>query len=132
MEENQFVLYYQPEVHIPTSRMSGVEALVRWEHPKKGLIYPKDFIPTAEETGLIFSIERWVLRGACRQMRSWRERYPTDEPLTTGVNIPARHFMHPNFAHTVGRVLEETGLPPSASCWRSKKASCNRTRCRPP
>ena len=60
--------------------------------------------------------ECWVLREACRQMRSWRERYPTDEPLTTGVNISARHFMHPNFAHTVGRALEETGLPPSASC----------------
>lgn len=112
IEENQFVLYYQPEIQISTSRMVGVEALVRWEHPERGLVYPKDFISVAEESGLIFAIERWVLREACRQMRSWQERYPTDTPLTTSVNLSSRHFMHPNLAGVIHRVLEETGLPP--------------------
>ena len=68
----------------------------------------------AEESGLIFSIERWILREACRQMKSWQERYPTATPLKMSVNISSRHFMHPNLAGVVGKVLEETGLPPES------------------
>ena len=112
IEENQFVLHYQPEIQISTSHMVGVEALVRWEHPERGLVYPKDFIPVAEETGLIFVVERWVLREACRQMRSWQERYPTGKPLTVSVNLSSRHFTHPNLAGVIHHTLEETGLPP--------------------
>lgn len=92
--------------------MVGVEALVRWEHPKRGLVYPEDFLPVAEETGLIFVIERWILREACRQMRSWQERYPTGRPLTVSVNLYAKNFAHPNLASVIQRTLEETGLPP--------------------
>ena len=110
--ENQFVLHYQPEVSIATSRMVGAEALVRWRHPERGLLLPKDFVPVAEESGLIFSIERWVLREACRQMKSWQDRYPSEVPLTMSVNISSRHFMHPNLSGVVGQVLEETGLSP--------------------
>ncbi len=112
IEENQFVLHYQPEIQISTSHMVGVEALIRWEHPERGLVYPKDFIPVAEETGLIFVIERWIMREACRQMRSWQERYPTSTPLTVGINLSGRHFTHPNLAGVVYRTLEETGLAP--------------------
>jgi diguanylate cyclase (GGDEF)-like protein/PAS domain S-box-containing protein len=114
IEENQFVLHYQPEVSIATSRMVGAEALVRWQHPERGLLHPKDFVPVAEESGLIFSIERWLLREACRQMKSWQERYPNDDFLTVSVNISGRHFMHPNLSGVVGQVLEETGLPPES------------------
>lgn len=114
IEENQFVLQYQPEVRIATSRMVGAEALVRWQHPERGLLFPRDFVPVAEESGLIFSIERWVLREACRQLRSWQERYPSDNLLTMSVNISSRHFMHPNLSGVVGQVLEETGLPPES------------------
>lgn len=123
IEENQFVLYYQPEIHIPTSRMVGVEALVRWEHPIRGLIYPKDFIPVAEETGMIFAIERWVLREACRQMCSWQERYPTDVPLTMGVNLSSRHFMHPNSRAWSTASSKRPASPPNVWCWRSRRAS---------
>ena len=125
VEQNQFVLYYQPEIQIHTSRMVGVEALVRWEHPTRGLIYPKDFIGAAEETGLIFAIERWVLHETCRQMLSWQERYPTDTPLTTSVNLSSRHFMHPNLSGVVHRVLEETGLPPKCLVLEIKESILN-------
>ncbi|MDP8971972.1 MAG: bifunctional diguanylate cyclase/phosphodiesterase [Actinomycetota bacterium] len=125
IEENQFILYYQPQVQISTSRMVGVEALIRWEHPERGLVYPKDFLPVAEETGLIFAMERWVLREACRQMRSWQERYPTDKPLTTSVNLSSRHFMHPNLAGVVHRVLEETGLHPECLILEVKESILN-------
>ena len=114
IEENQFVLHYQPEIRISTSRMIGAEALLRWQHPERGLLHPKDFVPVAEESGLIFSIERWMLHEACRQMKSWQERYPTDSPLTMSVNISSRHFMHPNLVGVVGKVLEETGLSPAS------------------
>lgn len=114
MEKDQLVLFYQPEMSMATSRMVGVEALLRWEHPKRGVIYPDEFIPVAEETGLIFAIERWALREACRQVRSWQERYPTDSPLTVGVNLSSRHFMHPNLVGEVARVLEKTGLAPES------------------
>ena len=112
--ENQFVLLYQPEIKISTSRMAGVEALLRWKHPERGLLHPAEFVPVAEESGLIFSIERWMLREACRQMKSWQERYPTDTPLKMSVNISSRHFMHPNLVGVVAKVLEETGLPPES------------------
>jgi len=114
IENDEFVLYYQPEIQIATSRMVGAEALIRWDSPERGLVLPKDFIPLAEETGHIFAIERWVLREACRQMRSWQERYPIGTPLTIGVNLSSRHFMHPNVTGVVGHVLEETGLPPES------------------
>ena len=114
LEHGELVLYYQPELRISTSRMVGVEALLRWEHPERGFLHPQDFLPVAEETGLIFAVERWVLREACRQMRSWQERYPTEWPLTVGVNLSARHFMHPNLVGEVYRVLHETDLPPES------------------
>ncbi len=114
IKENQFVLFYQPEIKIATSRMVGAEALLRWKHPERGLLHPNDFVPVAEESGLIFSIERWMLREACRQMKSWQERYPTTEPLTMSVNISSRHFMYPNLVGVVGKVLEETGLQPGS------------------
>jgi EAL domain-containing protein (putative c-di-GMP-specific phosphodiesterase class I) len=94
--------------------MVGVEALLRWEHPKRGMIYPAEFIPVAEETGLIFAIERWVLREASRQMVSWQERYPTDSPLSIGVNLSSRHFMHPNLVGEISRVLKSTGISPKS------------------
>jgi len=114
IENDEFVLYYQPEIQISTSRMVGAEALIRWHHPERGLVLPKDFIPLAEETGHIFAIERWVLREACRQMRSWQERYPTGTPLGMSVNLSSRHFMHPNVTGVVACILEETELPPES------------------
>jgi EAL domain-containing protein (putative c-di-GMP-specific phosphodiesterase class I) len=123
LENGEFVLHYQPEMQISTSRMIGVEALLRWDHPSRGLLLPGDFLPVAEETGLIFSIERWVLREACRQMRSWQERFPTDSTLTVSVNLSPRHFMHPNLVGEVYRVLEETQLPPESLILEIKESA---------
>jgi diguanylate cyclase (GGDEF)-like protein/PAS domain S-box-containing protein len=123
MDKGQLVLFYQPEMDVSTSRMIGMEALLRWEHPKRGVILPDQFIPVAEETGLIFAIERWALREGCRQMVSWQERYPTESPLTVGVNLSNRHFMHPNLVGEVSRVIEETGINPSSLVLEIKESS---------
>ena len=114
IQENQFILHYQPEISTATSRRVGAEALVRWRHPERKLPLPRDFVPVVEESGLIFSIKRWILREACRQMRSWQERYSSANLLTISVNISSRHFMHPNLLGVVGQVLEETDLPPES------------------
>jgi diguanylate cyclase (GGDEF)-like protein len=91
-------------------RIIGMEALVRWEHPKYGLLLPSEFIPVAEETGLILPIGRWVLEEACRQARAWQEQHLSDPPLVMCVNLSARQFQRSNLAQEVAEVLRETGL----------------------
>jgi diguanylate cyclase (GGDEF)-like protein/PAS domain S-box-containing protein len=93
-----------------TQRIIGMEALVRWEHPKHGLLLPSEFIPIAEETGLIIPIGRWVLEEACRQAREWQEQHPADPPLVICVNLSARQFQRSNLAKDLAEVLRETGL----------------------
>jgi len=86
---------------------------VRWQHPERGLIYPAEFIPVAEETGLVIAIDRWVLREACRQMRQWMSKLPPrTAPLTVGVNFSSRHFSQPDLVEHVGLTLGSTGLDP--------------------
>ena len=110
LRRNELVVYYQPQVDINTGAVIGTEALVRWQHPERGLILPADFIPVAEDTGLIVPIGEWVLRTACRQAVAWRESgLPR---LRMAVNLSARQFLQPDLAGMVGRVLEETGLNP--------------------
>ncbi len=104
---------YQPEVLLENSRVIGMEALVRWEHPALGLLLPDDFVPLAEETGLIAPIGRWVLERACHQARAWQQRYHTDPPLTVCVNLSAMQFRQPNLVDEIGDLLNETGLDPS-------------------
>jgi diguanylate cyclase (GGDEF)-like protein/PAS domain S-box-containing protein len=91
-------------------RIMGMEALVRWEHPERGLLLPSDFIPIAEETGFIIPIGRWVLEEACRQARAWQEQHPSDAPLVICVNLSARQFQRSNLAQEVAEVLRDTGL----------------------
>ncbi|MDF9409476.1 MAG: Cyclic di-GMP phosphodiesterase Gmr [Pelotomaculum sp. PtaB.Bin013] len=112
LDRNEFVVYYQPKVNINTGKIIGMEALVRWEVPERGLIPPGDFIPLAEDTGLIVPIGEWVLRTACAQNKAWQDAgYP---PLRVAVNLSARQFQLQNLVEVVSRVLEETGLEP---CW---------------
>ncbi len=112
IEREELSLYYQPKVELATGKLLGVEALVRWRHPRRGMVAPLDFIGLAEETGLILPIGRWVLSAACRQAKVWQERFPSDPPLEMGVNVSARQFAHPELVAEVSGVLEETGLNP--------------------
>jgi diguanylate cyclase (GGDEF)-like protein len=105
---NEFTLHYQPKFNLNNNLITGVEALIRWEHPELGLISPATFIPLAEETGLILKIGEWALRHACRANKSWQEQ--GYEPLTMAVNLSAIEFRHQNIAHLVSSILQETGL----------------------
>ncbi len=110
-EAGQFTLLYQPIVELATGRLTGVESLIRWHHPARGLIAPADFIPAAERSGLIVEIGRWALREACRQGAAWRSRHPGAHAMTVGVNVAGRQLRTAGFVDEVARVLAETGLP---------------------
>jgi EAL domain-containing protein (putative c-di-GMP-specific phosphodiesterase class I) len=110
VERNEFRVLYQPIHCLGTGRPVGAEALVRWEHPDRGLIGPGEFIALAEETGLIMSIGTHVLREACRQARSWQAQ---NHRLAIKVNLSARQFVHPNLAGVVADILAETGIDPA-------------------
>jgi diguanylate cyclase (GGDEF)-like protein/PAS domain S-box-containing protein len=107
-------LLFQPLIELHSGRASGLEALVRWQHPNRGLLSPDAFLSLAEETGLIVPIGRWVLTEACRQVRDWQQRLPGAESLAVAVNFSARQVRQGDVVHDVWRVLEETGLSPSA------------------
>jgi EAL domain-containing protein (putative c-di-GMP-specific phosphodiesterase class I) len=92
----------------------GAEALVRWQHPRRGLVSPGDFIPLAEETGLIVSIGEWVLHEACRQARVWQTEYPAAQRFTMNVNLSGKQLQRRDLAETVARILRQTGLDPSS------------------
>ncbi|MBD1898407.1 EAL domain-containing protein [Trichocoleus sp. DQ-A3] len=108
---HSFLLHYQPIVCFMTGRITGFEALVRLSHPFRGLISPVDFIPIAEETGLIIPLGAWVLREACRQMRLWQQEFPDLAPLTISVNLSGRQFSKPNLVEQIQQILQETELP---------------------
>jgi diguanylate cyclase (GGDEF)-like protein/PAS domain S-box-containing protein len=107
----QFRVYYQPIVTLEHDKIAGVEALVRWEHPQRGLLLPEEFLPVAEETGLIVRIGQWVLREAGKQARIWQEHYPGTPPLTISVNLSTREFFHPRL---VAEVLGESEIDPAS------------------
>lgn len=112
VERNEFRLHYQPVVSLKTGRVTGLEALLRWEHPERGLVQPGEFIPVAEETGLIVRIGRWVLGEACMQLRQWQRGRRRGEPLTIGVNLSVRQFAQPDLVNQLSRVITESGIPP--------------------
>ena len=110
LQRNEFVLHYQPQIEIASGRIIGVEALVRWQHPLRGLLPPMQFIPLAEESGLIEPLGEWVLRTACAQAAAWqRDGLP---PLRMGINISARQFLDPALESMVAQALAEHGLAP--------------------
>jgi len=110
VDRGEFVLHYQPQVDVSNGRIIGMEALLRWKHPTLGMLMPSEFIPLAEETGLIVPIGEWVLRTACTQARQWRDRNLPE--VSMAVNFSARQFQRQNPVKTVTRVLNETGLEP--------------------
>ena len=105
-------LFYQPEVEMETGRLVGLEALVRWEHPVRGLISPAAFLSVAEETGLIVPIGRWVMFEACRQAKEWQLRYDTDVALMVSVNLSGKHLQQATLIDEVREVLQATGMDP--------------------
>ncbi|HET8629755.1 MAG TPA: EAL domain-containing protein [Thermomicrobiales bacterium] len=113
-ECREFRLHYQPLVELATGRVAGLEALVRWQLPARGLVPPAAFIPLAEETGLIVPLGSWVLREACRQGVCWRAAGPDGRPLAVSVNLSARQILHRGLVAEVAAALAETGLPPAA------------------
>ncbi len=112
IEQDELFVEYQPIVSLDTFEITGFEALARWRHQEYGLINPGQFIPVAEETGLIIPIGEWILRKACAQAREWQERFPADEPLTISVNLSGKQFAQPDLIRRIEGVLEETKLDP--------------------
>ncbi len=110
LEREEFTLFYQPQVDITTGKMIGIEALIRWQHPKMGMISPIEFIPLAEETGLIIPIGNWVLYQACHQNQVWQDA--GFEPIPISVNVSLRQFMQKDFVQIVEKVLQQTNLAP--------------------
>jgi diguanylate cyclase (GGDEF)-like protein/PAS domain S-box-containing protein len=110
LERDEFILYYQPQVDLPTGRIVGIEALIRWEHPKFGLVSPSEFIPLAEETGLIVPIGKWTLKKACEQNKAWQEAGFPRVPIA--VNISVRQLWNDCFVNDVIDTLQQVGLDP--------------------
>ncbi len=110
LERGELAVHYQPQLCSRTRQIICAEALVRWQHPALGLLTPKQFIPLAEEAGLIMHLDEWVLRTACAQNRAWQEAGYT--PLTITVNISARRFQQPDFVEMVTRILRDTCMRP--------------------
>jgi len=114
MKGEEFVLHYQPMTSLHTGSIAGVEALIRWKHPERGLLAPSEFISISEEIGMTVSLGRWVLTEACRQAKEWQERFPKEPPLSMSVNLSARQLYHPGIVTEVADVLEEFGLDPQS------------------
>ncbi|NEX64007.1 putative bifunctional diguanylate cyclase/phosphodiesterase [Noviherbaspirillum galbum] len=112
LPHGELLLHYQPQVDLRSGRIMSAEALLRWLQPARGMIQPLDFIPVAEESGLILKIGEWVLREACRQLRVWRD--DGHAGMSIAVNLSARQAMQPGFSDVVAAILEEHGLPPEA------------------
>jgi diguanylate cyclase (GGDEF)-like protein len=112
LERNEFLLHYQPKVDVLSGLITGVEALLRWNHPLRGLIPPKDFIPLAEETGLIVAIGEWVLSTACRRSKAWQAQGATK--LSVAVNLSARQVADPMLLSILERIIRDSGLDPAS------------------
>jgi len=110
LKNQEFVVYYQPKVDLKTGECSGMEALVRWQHPQRGLVAPVEFIPLAEETGLIIQLDEWVIKSACKQFKKWQEcGYPVKN---LSVNVSARHFKEGNMLEHCAKVMDEMQMSP--------------------
>lgn len=108
LEQEQFVLFYQPKIDLTTNKITGMEALVRWQHPTLGLVPPMEFIPLAEETGIIIPLGEWIMLTACKQMTSWEKEYP--DLINMSINVSARQFWKNDFIESIKNVLNQTNV----------------------
>src|SRR5260370_31713889 len=111
IDRKEFLVHYQPKVNLQSRLICGFEALLRWQHPDKGLVLPGEFVSVLEDTGLIVTVGEWVLREVCGQIQAWRRAGLTVRPVT--VNVSARQFEQKDFESIVRRILREAGLDPS-------------------
>ncbi len=114
LKTNQFTLFYQPIIRLIDGKVEGFEALVRWHHPTKGLISPNDFIPIAEETGLIIPLGEWILNEACHQLSTWQNKFPNSPNININVNITVNQLKDPDFLATIDRILAQNKVPGSS------------------
>jgi len=114
VERNELFVEYQPIFELHNMRLVGFEALVRWRHPERGVLTPGEFIPTAEQSGAIIPIDRFVLRAACTQLRAWQTELPQAAPLTVSVNMSAKQFVHEDLCEMIARTLEGSHVPAAA------------------
>ena len=112
-ERGEFVIRYQPIIELVTSKVVGVEALLRWKHSERGLLSPAEFIPLAEESGLIVPIGQWVIKEVCRQARLWQEQYFRDSPLIVSMNLSARELQHPGLTQEIAQALQDSRVDPN-------------------
>jgi diguanylate cyclase (GGDEF)-like protein len=112
VEHKELTLYYQPIIDLKTQQLTGFEALVRWNHPTRGLIYPMEFIPLAEEQGLIYQVGSWILHEACSQLKLLQVRYPAQPPLSMSINISSRQFSQQDFVGLLSGIIAEMGVDP--------------------
>jgi diguanylate cyclase (GGDEF)-like protein len=112
IQNGELLAYYQPLIELASGRLCGMETLVRWKHPTRGMVSPGEFIPLAEETGLIVPIGHWVLEEACRQLLDWQRQYPDALPLTVNVNLSGRQFLHATLVEEIAQVLAQTPIAP--------------------
>ncbi|NJN76307.1 MAG: EAL domain-containing protein [Synechococcaceae cyanobacterium RL_1_2] len=114
IKKEEFVLYYQPILDLTTETIIGFEALVRWQSPERGFVSPGEFIPLAEETGLIIPLGEWILKQACQQMHQWHQQFSRKIPLIISVNLSIRQFSQPNLVEMVAQTIQETNLAPNS------------------
>ena len=113
LDRNELIVHYQPVLALNTGEITGLEGLVRWRHPERGLLDPGEFVCIAEDTGLIGPIGRWVQETACRQVLEWHEQRPDARPIDISVNLSARQVAHRDLADSVAEILDRTGLEPA-------------------
>ncbi|MEM7579954.1 MAG: EAL domain-containing protein [Mastigocoleus sp.] len=113
IDREEFVLYYQPIISLQTGKISGFEALVRWEHPSRGLLSPNDFIPLAEETGLIVAINTLILQSACQHLSNWQNHFTDQHQVNISVNLSALLFSQPNLVETIDEIIQNTQVDPN-------------------
>ncbi|MBI3935120.1 MAG: diguanylate cyclase, partial [Acidobacteria bacterium] len=112
LERGELRLYYQPIVSLEHGRITGFEALLRWQHPERGLVTAGDFLPVAEETEIILPISQWILREVCGQLRTWQKEFPSDSPISISVNLTTKYLAKPDLVGEVVQMIEEHGIDP--------------------
>jgi EAL domain-containing protein (putative c-di-GMP-specific phosphodiesterase class I) len=113
IEREEFKIYYQPVMQLATDRITEVEALIRWQHPQRGLVFPADFLPLAEQTGLILPLGQWILEKACQETQLWRSQNISNEPLVLNVNLSIQQLHQPKIEQKIARILQNTGINPN-------------------